>query len=150
MQVPRPPTRTVDCEPEAVFASTHLFHVRNKKKPGNFIHAEITSHGFFKYHVENMPKGKRGCPGKWLFEIAWDHFQQCGAIVTGIRGDWTFGDNLDVINRLTVSKKMAVEVACRHTWAYDRARSKGFTSVMVIDVDGNPGNYNAVDVLFLP
>lgn len=124
--------------------------MRNKKKPGNFIQAEITSQGYLKYYVENLPRDGTGCPGKWLFEAAWRHFLQSGVTVNGIRGDWTFADNLNTVNRLTAGNQMAVEEAAKRTWAYDRAKSKGFVAVVVLDVDGNPGNYKAVDVLFLP
>jgi len=121
----------------------------NKRKIRNFIRAEITTNGHLKYYVLNLPKDGTGCPGKWLFEVAWEHFLGSGVIVKGIRGDWTFADNLDVVNRLTVNNQMPVEAAARQTWAYGRAYSKGFSSVVVIDTDGSPGNYSGVDVLFL-
>jgi hypothetical protein len=150
LQVQGPPTGVVDCEPDLKVATRKLFDLRNKKKPGNFIQAEITLKGYLKYYVENLPKDGRGCPGKWLFEIAWSHFVQRGVTLKGIRGDWTFADNLNVVNQLTAGNQMTVEEAARRTWAYERARDKGFAAIIVIDTDGNPGSYRAVDVLFLP
>jgi hypothetical protein len=140
----------MECEPELKVATPKLFDLRNKKKSGNFIQADITSQGYLKYYVENLPKDKTGCPGKWLFEVAWEHFVRSGVPVKGIRGDWTFADNLDVVNRWTAGNQMTVEEAAKRTWAYERAKNKGFASVVVIDADGSPGNYRAVDVLFLP
>jgi hypothetical protein len=82
--------------------------------------------------------------------VAWDYFVRSGITVTGIRGDWTFGDNLDVVNRLTTANQMSLADAAKWTWAYARAKSKGFASVVVINAVGNAGTYRAVDVLFLP
>jgi hypothetical protein len=148
---PCPPNTTVDCEPEADFTA-NVFHLENKKKQRNFIFAEITSLGYFKFTVENEPKDGTGCPGWWLFQVAWDFWvndQQ--ATITGIRGDWTYGDNLKTINDLTAGGKMTLEEAAKQTWTYRQAQTKGFTTYQEVDPPvGTPGNYTDVQVVFLP
>jgi hypothetical protein len=141
----------VNCEPEVRAATPTYCDCRNKKKPGNFNAAEITAMGYLKYHVRNEPKDGAGCPGKWLFEVVWDHFVNLNKItIKGIRGEWTFGDNWKTINSLTMNNQMTVEEAAKRTWAFDRARSKGFNGVQIIDTDGSPGHWICVDVVFVP
>jgi hypothetical protein len=149
-QPPSPPVGVVDCEPDILAAAARVFVVRNRKKPNNFIRSEITLRSYLKYYVENQPRDGRGCPGKWLFELAWQHFVQCGVMIQGVRGDWTFGDNLAKVNHLTGTSQMTLEEAARQTWAYERARQKGFPTVVILDSDGSPGAYRSVDVVFLP
>jgi hypothetical protein len=149
---PPPPANRTECDPE--FPSpptTKLYFARNKKRPfTNFIRAEITSLGFFLYHVENTPDDSLGCPGTWLFEIAWAHFTQNGIPINGVRGSWTYGTNLMAINALKRNNQMSLPDAAMQTWAFGQASSKGFTTVHVLDTDGVPGNYTSVDVVFLP
>jgi hypothetical protein len=45
---------------------------------------------------------------------------------------------------------MKLDDAARLTWTGLRATNKGFTSVMILDADGSPGNYVSVDVVFQP
>jgi hypothetical protein len=105
---------------------------------------------YFHYEVRNEPDDGLGCPGSWLFEQAWMHFHQSGATINGIRGDWTFGTNLVTINALTANNQMTLEEAAVHPslWAFQRASSKGYTNVVVLDFDGSPGNYISVDVVY--
>src|SRR5438105_3270369 len=96
------PPGVVDCEPEVQAETANVFYLRNKKKQRNFIMADLTGMGYFHFYVENVPKDKTGCPGWWLFQVAWDHFVRGQkATIRGVRGDWTSGDNLDIVNRLT-------------------------------------------------
>ncbi len=106
--------------------------------------------GNFLYNVENTPADGLGCPGPWLFEVAWDHFAQMGVSIRGIRGSWTFGRNLTTVNALTQNQQLSLPDAAKQTWAFARASGKGFTSVQLLDSDGTPGNYRSVDVVFLP
>ena len=97
-----------------------------------------------------LPKDKTGCPGWWLFEVAWDYIvQNQNAPIQGVRGDWTSGDNLDTVNRLTAGHRMTLEEASKQTWTYQQAQSKGFTRYQYIDAQGSPGQYTSVDVVFL-
>jgi hypothetical protein len=140
----------IDCEPEVQAATPTVFYLRNKKKQQNFIMADITGMGYFHFYVENLPKDRTGCPGWWLFQVAWDYFVQTQQVtIKGIRGDWTSGDNLETVNRLTVGNQMTLEEASRHTWTYRQAMSKGLARYQYIDAQGSPGNYTSVDVVFL-
>ena len=149
--VPSPPAGVVDCHPVVQAASATIYYLQNRKKRRNFIMADLTGMGYLHFYVENLPKDKTGCPGWWLFQLAWDYFvQDQRATITGVRGDWTSGDNLDTVNRLTAGNKMSLEEASRHTWTYQQAKNKGFTRYQYIDALGGPGQYTSVDVVFLP
>ncbi len=81
----------------------------------------------------------------------WDHFVNVHKVtIQGIRGEWTFGDNWTTVNDLTRNGQMTVDEAAKQTWAYGRAKSKGFATVHIIDKDGIPGHWISVDVVFLP
>jgi hypothetical protein len=149
--VPCPPASAVICEPELQAATATVYYVRNKKKLRNFLMADVTGMGYFHFYVENLPKDGTGCPGSWLFQVAWDYFvQDQYVMITGIRGDWTSGDNLDTVNRLTAGNKMTLDEASRQTWTYRLAMSKGFSRCQSIGAQGSPGQYTSVDVVFLP
>ena len=72
----------MDCDPTVRAATKDFYDLRNNKKIRNFITAEITVKGYFKFYVENLPKTQpqTGCPGHWLFQVAWDHFLSEGLI----------------------------------------------------------------------
>jgi hypothetical protein len=132
-------------------ATATVYYLQNRKKSRNFIMADLTDLGYFHFYVENLPKDGTGCPGRWLFSLAWDYFvQEQKAAIQGIRGDWFSGDNLDTINRLTVGNQMSLEEASKHTWTYRQAVQKGFTRYQYLDAQGSPGKYTSVDVVFLP
>jgi len=146
-----PPIGVAGCEPELAASTPIYYLLRNKKKLGNFIAANVSpSTKYLRYHVENLPKDGLGCPGRWLVRCAWDHFRQCGVSIAGLRGEWTFGDNLDAVNRLTLGSQQTIEQAALQTWAADRAREFGFPAVALLVCDGAPGQYQSVDVLFTP
>ena len=151
--VPCPPAGRGECEPEFPAPPTAtLYYLRNRKRPTtNYIRADITGMGYLHYDVRNEPDDGLGCSGIWLFEQAWMHFQQNNVTINGIRGDWTFGANLTRINQLTANNQLTVEVAATHPslWAYQRASSKGYVNVQVLDTDGSPGHYISVDVVYL-
>src|SRR5438034_10327626 len=106
----------VDCEPEVQIATATVYYLRNKKKNRNFIMADITGMGYFHFYVENLPKDRTGCPGGWLFQVAWDYFVQDQKVtIQGVRGDWTSGDNLDTVNRLRTGNQMTIEEASKQT-----------------------------------
>jgi hypothetical protein len=148
---PCPPPGASDCEPDLQVATPTVYYLRNKKKQRNFIMADITAMGYFHFYVENVPNDGTGCPGGWLFQAAWDHFVQTEkVIIKGVRGDWTSGENLDTVNRLTAGNRMTLEEASKQTWTYQQASTKGFTRYQYLDAKGSPGNYTSVDVVFLP
>jgi hypothetical protein len=139
------------CEPDVQRATSGIFYLRNRKKPGNFILAMVTAQTeYFSYHVQNLPKDGTGCPGRWLVQVAWEHFLRQGRAIAGIRGEWTFGDNLDVVNALTQEGRMAVEDAAQQTWSAARARERGMRTLVLLATAGTPGQYHSIDVLFTP
>jgi len=149
--VPCAPAGVVGCEPEVLAATAVVYYLRNRRKQRNFIMANVTGAGHLHFHAENLPKDGTGCPGTWMFEAAWDYFfRDQKVVIRGVRGDWTSGDNLDAVNRLTVGGAMSLEEACKRTWTYRRAKSKGFSRYQYIDARGGPGQYVSVDVVFLP
>ncbi len=149
--VPRAPANAVGCVPELQGATATFFYLRNKWKRRNFIIADVTHAGYFHFLTENLPKDGCGCAGSWLFETAWDYFVlDQRVVIRGVRGDWTWGDNLDTVNRLTVGGKITLEEASKRTWTYRRANGKGFRRCQLIDAQGGPGQYTSVDVVFLP
>src|ERR1700686_2310224 len=96
--VPCPGPSLIGCEPEAQAFGSAAYYLRNKKKKRNFIMADVTDLGYFHFYVENLPKDRTGCPGWWLFQVAWEYFKQEQNItIQGVRGDWTSGDNLDMV-----------------------------------------------------
>ncbi len=144
-----PPAGVAGCEPDIRAATGTVFLLRNRRKLGNFIMASIGARtSLFRYHVQNLPKDGRGCPGRWLVQLAWDHFVGQGCTIAGIGGEWTFGDNLDRVNALTQGARMPIEDAARQTWSAARARERGFPTLAVLAADGTPGTYRSVDVLF--
>lgn len=147
-----PPAPRTDCDPELPFPPTGtLFYRVNRRRPYvNFIRAEITRIGYFLYEVQNEPDDGLGCPGWWLVECAWQHFLRSGVTILGVRGSWTFGTNLDEVNRQTANNKMSLADATTQTWASRQADGRGFPIVRILDVDGTPGHYRSIDVVFLP
>ena len=149
--VPCPNAGVVDCEPVLLAATANVYYLQNKKKKRNFIMADITGTGYFHFFAENLPKDRTGCPGSWLFDVAWDYFVQDQKVaIEGLRGDWTSGDNLDTVNRLTTGNGMSLEEASKRTGTYQQALKRGFTVYGYIDAQGGPGQYTSVDVVFLP
>lgn len=149
--VPSAPAGVVGCEPEVRTATGSVYYLQNRRKRRNFIVASLTGAGYLHFHAENLPKDGTGCPGKWMFEAAWDYLVgEQKVVIRGVRGDWTWGDNLDTVNRLTAGGAMSLEEACKRTWTYQRAASKGFGRYQYIDARGSPGKYVSVDVVFLP
>ncbi len=145
-----PPQGAVNCEP-AVQATATAYFLQNKKKIRNLIWAEITSRGYFKFQVENLPKDKTGCPGWGLVQVAWQHFVNDQKVtINGIRGDWTYGDNLETVNGLTAGNRMSLEDAAKQTWTYRQAIARNFTVYQCLAAIGVPGNYTEIQVVFLP
>jgi hypothetical protein len=146
-----PPAGVANCEPDIQAATSIVYLFRNRRKPGNFIMAHVvTQTGYFHYHVQNLPRDGTGCPGRWLVQLAWEHFLRQGTAMTGIRGEWTFGDNLDRVNALTQGGRGPLEDAAWQTWSAARAWERGMRTLIVLATDGAPGQYRSVDVLFMP
>ncbi len=66
----------------------------------------------------------------------------------GIRGSWTYGDNLDAFNQATVAG-LPPEEAALVTWSGKQAAQAGYTRVIILLLSGLPGDYTSVKVNFL-
>jgi len=64
-----------------------------------------------------------------------------------IQESWSFGDNLAAFNRATASG-MPVEDAARQTWTGRQATAAGYARVVVRLLQGTPGAYTRVKVVF--
>jgi hypothetical protein len=140
-----PPSGSINCDPEVAVATVTGFALKNRLKGQNFIWGELSATGELEFVVENLPKDRTGCPGWWMFEKMMEHF---GASVTAIKGSWTYGDNLDTVNRLTSGGAMMVTEAAFQGPTGQYALAHGYVNVHVVQEVGVPGAYSSVVVLF--
>lgn len=139
-------TGLVNCDPSIEKATAAEFILKNKRKVHNFVYGELVGGGELSFIIENLPKDGTGCPGWWLFDMMMQHF---GASVTAIQGNWTYGDNLAAVNRLTAGSAMILEEAAKQGPTGKYAATWNFTKVGVQpQTTGTPGNYVRVHVLF--
>ena len=142
---PVPPEAGSGCEPLVVTATATEYELRNKKKAQNFILGELVAGGQLSFVVENLPKDGAGCRGSWLFSEMMRHF---GPAVAAIQGNWTYGDNLATVNRLTASG-MTLEQATKEGFTGKRAAEWKFDKLSVISHRQDAsGKYIRVHVLF--
>lgn len=80
------------------------------------------------------------------FDLMMKHFGE--ERVSGIKGQWEYGTNLEKVNELTENNEMSVEEAALETWTGQQASRWGFDQVEVIEKTGAPGEYEAIEVLF--
>ncbi|MGY1877009.1 helix-turn-helix domain-containing protein [Nocardia gipuzkoensis] len=96
-------------------------------------------------------KTSQGTPGGGvMFDEMWD---ELGDIVHGIEGYWVrdrlhLTDNLDTFNA-GIRRGLSPEAAARATFTGKMADRKGFTEVVVGDLDGELGDYQKVEVTFV-
>jgi hypothetical protein len=109
---------------------------------GNGVVATLDDTGVVEMAVE-APKGSV-LRGKELFRGMMEHF---GENVRAIRGNWRYGDNLLEVNKL-VSQGVPLEIAVTRTWTARRAAEYGFTRAVVTELQGAPGAYRFIQVLF--
>jgi len=69
---------------------------------------------------------------------------------SSIKGNWQFGSNLAKVNELTSGGKMSLGEAAAQTWTGQQAAAAGFPKVTVLNTEGLPGAYKAVQVRFTP
>lgn len=67
--------------------------------------------------------------------------------VRGIKGGWHWGDNLMEFNRLSAQSRSNEETAFR-TWTGQQALKFHFSQVEFLKLEGSPGQYTDVEVLF--
>jgi len=115
--------------------------------PGGYIEMEI--------NVKVGINGERVVSGARVFEEIFSAAKaEVGSnAIKGIRGMWSYGDNLKTFNELIVSKVnkglMSMEEAAMQTFTGKMAKSQGFTNVTSIAGKQNADNtYQFVNVLF--
>jgi hypothetical protein len=140
-----PRGRDSTCSPVIETATTTQFVLKNPLKGGNFLQGELDSNGRLEFVIENLPKDGTGCPGWWMFEQMISHFGSAVAVVVGY---WEYGDNLDMVNRLTAIGTMSIEAAACQGPTGQYALAHGFVNVQVVQAIGNPGAYSRVVVWF--
>jgi hypothetical protein len=147
---PVAPANTTDCHPQLNVADPTAYELVNPTKASNFILGEVDN-GELSFVVENLPRSvpRTGCPGWWLFAQLMDHFQDAGTVIDAILGNWTYGDNLATVNRLTGGPNaLTLEEAASRTVTAGYAASRQYTRAVVVSADGRPGQYTRVRVRF--
>lgn len=95
--------------------------------------------------VIDTPKELQGQGfGKQLLNEAFEKF---GDEVTAMGGRWKYGTNLEKFNELTAGGMSPTEAA-KLTFTGKRAAERGFTNVIVNILEGKPGQYSRVEVIF--
>jgi hypothetical protein len=131
-------------------ADPTAFELVNPVRASNFIVAEVVN-GELTFIVENLPRTtpRSGCPGWWLFAVMMDHFQAAGTVIDAVLGNWTYGDNLAAVNRLTGGPNgVTLEEAARQTTTATYAATRQYTNVSVLSAAGTPGQYKRVRARF--
>lgn len=93
---------------------------------------------------EGVRGALRGSEG---FRMIMEHF---GDRVEVVKGSWTYGSNLEMVNRLTAEGNMSLEEAVARTWTAQQAGAYGYVNAEVIprETYGGPGAYEKVTVHF--
>jgi hypothetical protein len=110
--------------------------------------AQLVAGGELKLVIRTEFQGQRSAAlrGSEQFQAILRHFS---GKVRGIKGEWTYETNLMKFNELTAGGKSAREAALG-TWTGEQAAANGYRNVIVRTLDGTPGSYTKVDVLFVP
>ena len=109
---------------------------------GKGILATIDANGVVEFAIE-AGKGS-SIPGREMFAQMMNHF---GSNVNAVRGNWSYGDNLGMVNRLT-SAGVPLEEAVLKTWTAGQSALYGFTNAAIQTIKGIPGAYTKLGVLF--
>jgi hypothetical protein len=83
--------------------------------------------------------------GRESFDLMVNYFNRD---IRRIRGRWYYGDNLDMVNRLTRLGFANLETASMMTWTGRQAFRHGFTHVEIENAYGEAGHYESVIALF--
>ena len=65
----------------------------------------------------------------------------------GIRGSWSYGDNLEAFNN-AIRAGRTLEAAALETWTGQQAAAAGYTHVIIRSTEGAPGNFQRALVVF--
>ncbi len=124
------------------------YRVADAAEPLFSAEAELVAGGELKLVIRTEFQGQRSTVlrGSEQFQAILRHF---GGKVRGIKGEWTYETNLMKFNELTAGGKSAREAALG-TWTGEQAAANGYRNVVVRTLEGKPGSYTKVDVLFVP
>lgn len=121
-----------------------------------YIESKIYKDGVIEFDImstKNHPgEINYGLRGENLFNKMMDFY---GNDTKGIYGRWVNPEksaknkNLGRVNELTAAG-MKLEDAVYKTWTADVAKTRGFTTVNVVDSKGSAGKYTAIDVWITP
>ncbi|NTX62301.1 hypothetical protein HUA74_16725 [Myxococcus sp. CA051A] len=115
--------------------------------PGNNKHmmlTELLAGGVVSMAVEAGDKSPMRGSVMWARML--DHY---GENIRAVSGKWTFGTNLAQFNERT-GCGWPPEVAARHTWTGWKASELGYHNVKFVVLEGTPGKYVNVEVLYSP
>ncbi len=142
----------MDAAAQVVDQEAHLFSIKDTTKPGIDIIGEVTG-GELVFVVRAVLKGtaKRGTlSGSYLFERMLAHFASQKTAIDVIQGNWTYGSNLDLFNRLS-RVGLAPEEAAAGTITGQWAARHGYVKVtdVVMEPPATPaGGYTKVTAKF--
>jgi hypothetical protein len=124
------------------------YRVADAAEPLFSAEAQLVAGGELKLVIRTEFQGQRSAVlrGSEQFQAILRHF---GGKVKGIRGEWTYETNLMKFNELTAGGKSA-KAAALETWTGEQAAANGYRNVIVRTLEGTPGSYTKVDVLFVP
>jgi hypothetical protein len=103
MAGPKPATATMDAAAQVVDAQHDLFSMRDTTMPGIDIMGEVRG-GELAFMVRGVlhGTGERGTlSGRYMFDRMLAHFAAEGTAIDVIQGNWTYGVNLELFNRLS-------------------------------------------------
>lgn len=150
-------------DPDATppFGSPALPRLVNESGPGRYF-VKDTAHPRFIAEGSITPRGELSITLRAELETGQRStllkgYEQFQAILsffegqfTAIKGSWQFGSNLARFNELTAPGpgQLSPNAAAAATWSGQQAAAAGFRTVQVTNLQGTPGNYTTVQVLF--
>jgi RHS repeat-associated protein len=141
--------RGVPAPPRLINLSTpgERYLVQDPASPRFYAEGTVSSHGELSISIRTvLETGQRSTllTGAEQFQNIVRFFR---GQFTSIKGNWQFGSNLARFNELTAQGLSAEEAAAR-TWTGQQAAAAGFKTVKVQNLQGTPGKYTSVQVLF--
>lgn len=145
------PNKVVIClkgtlNPPRITKSENYFEIYENER----IHlkADLDESGVLRFSVNTQYEdGTRGMlRGAEAFDQMMKHFE---GRVKYIQDDWLYGDNLELVNKLT-AEGIPLREAILKTWTARQAARYGFHDARLQARSGAPGKYTAITVLFKP
>jgi hypothetical protein len=149
---PKPATTAMDAAAQVIDAQADLFSMRDTSRPGIDIMGEVRA-GELAFMVRGVlhGTGERGTlSGRYMFDRMLAHFAAEGTAIDVIQGNWTYGVNLELFNRLSRVGLPSADAAAG-TITGQWAAQHGYTTATDIDVEpasALPGGYVKVTAKF--